>query len=228
MGIFWSNEINVDLVIEDIESSDEFKEWKTKYSQLTPSRSLYIYDQELVVETQNPYSANLITFNWKAKNATTIFYDYIDKMYQKYNGLESETKQDKEILEFLNESVNSEIMDWNSWLVSYFLIDSNGYKIFKMMEKEYPQEIGKLNQIKLSPQSIWYGLLETSINKGDVKIRDVTSSKILKKYPFGNIKEIMDMENNSLAIINYYDGLWYYIGITKPCLDRVFDLYENQ
>lgn len=240
--------VTVDDIIEDIIWSKKFQYYQNRFESMIPSRDLYIDDNDLIIETNinNSYSMERISPNWNDPNIEKIIYNYLDKTYKKYTNTDigyvfsnsSDSSSDNDdnnndnndeynseeiriINCFINDSIKSDIIDWDEWLNKFFDNKSMGYQLFKRIGSSNCFRVSdKINgNIIYSLQFIWYSILQSIIDNGYMLILNQE-----------NTNEILlcDSDENCIVVMSIVDGEWKYVGITSKCLETIRSIYNKQ
>ena len=91
LGEFFPNfaaideEIERDDFIDEILDSDKFQDYQEKFRNLKPPRDVYLDENELIMETIQPYSIQTYTFDWTESKEVPVLYELLDTLYEKYS-----------------------------------------------------------------------------------------------------------------------------------------------
>jgi len=250
MGNWFSISKTTDDIIEDICCTDKFATYQIYFEELNPPRELYVEDGDITISTTvgSSYSLETISPVWGDSNVEEYVYRYLDNIYAKYSkggkieynkGGEFSNDSNKDnnensndninsnngLIDFIENSVTSDIDDWYVWLDNYFDTNSFGYRLFKAMA---PLECKYTGEIPIySQEIIWFSSLESVINQG-YQLRESTRENILIAYPYVTPIEVCDLNGNCVVIVANINGEWKYVGITEEYMELVQSLYDQQ
>lgn len=208
--------------IEDLRGSEDFQNYQSHFDLLVPARQVYIEDDELVIKTKvGTFSEWRYNFNWEDPDILDRVFEVLEREYSalaKQNIYTIKTDQvttDHPAIDFVEMTLRS-TMDWDEWVNTYFHPESPGYELFKEMERDI-----SLKHNEYPPHKIWALMLQDMESLGTLYVQKPTV------YDFPNTVEIIDQNGCSWAYVSFIDNKWYYMGITKSCLDYIWALYSN-
>ena len=78
-------EIERDEEIDKILDSEEFQNYRDKFYELSPSREIYLEDNELIIETIQPYSIQTFNFDWNDPEDIDAMYELLGTLYERFS-----------------------------------------------------------------------------------------------------------------------------------------------
>ena len=136
----------------------------------------------------------------------------------------------KETCSELNDSNEDATFNFIDWVNKHFDKESSAYKLMLNLEVEFGSEMAsRCGEMAIyTPQAIWLlGVIE-GIEKDVLKERDTCKDSIKALYGNMEIKDVLDDDDDILAIVGKINGHWKYIGITKETLEKVFHVMNSQ
>ena len=139
----------------------------------------------------------------------------------------SEPNIRNEIVKHIQESIDTDIEDWNIWLDTYFEIGSLGHQLLLFMEETTPSEVIGTGEILIyPPQYIWFSTLQNMMSSGIIGVRPTIKDRVKELYL--EAYDILDGDESIVVIIAKTEEGWKYVGLTTECVDNMYNIYEQQ
>lgn len=182
---------------------------------------------ESYTETDDPDESYTETETSDGSYTETETSDGSNSETSESNETDKSERTRQEIIEYIRNSVNSDVEGWLPWLNAHFDPDSLGYQLFTMMEESTPSKANRVGGITIyPPQSIWFNILEKMVESGIIGVRSSIKDRVRELYD--EAYDILNEDNNIVVIIaNTGDG-WKYVGLTTEIVENIYDTYNYQ
>lgn len=81
----FAEELERDEAIDRILDSEKFWDYHDKFQELSPSREIFLEDNELIIETIQPYSIQTFNFDWNDPEDIDNMYELLGSLYKRYS-----------------------------------------------------------------------------------------------------------------------------------------------
>jgi len=128
-------------------------------------------------------------------------------------------------MEFVKESVNNEITDWNEWMNKYIYKHSDLYRRFKKLLNHISYETTTNAEINIeSPYQIWIKMLRSD----NLTIEAVENTSCwCVKLSIPTRKKII-LNDMVIAFIDKFGDEYKYVGMPFRCHSKMISEYMNQ